>query len=106
MIELDGVIVGGGILGMLIGLEVEMAFPGLDFAILEKERFVGEHSSSRNSGVLHAGIYYPFHSLKKKFCIEGNRLWYKMGEEIDIDVKKCGKYLIAILPRILIEFSI
>ncbi len=96
MIELDGVIVGGGILGMLIGLEVEMAFPGLDFAILEKERFVGEHSSSRNSGVLHAGIYYPFHSLKKKFCIEGNRLWYKMGEEIDIDVKKCGKYLIAI----------
>ena len=96
MLQLDGVIVGAGILGMLIGLEIEKEFPEFNLVILEKERFVGEHSSSRNSGVLHAGIYYPFHSLKRKLCIEGNRLWYKMGEEIGIDLKKCGKYLIAI----------
>ncbi len=96
MLQMDGVIVGAGILGMLTGLEITKFFPELDLAILEKEKFVGEHSSSRNSGVLHAGIYYPFNSLKRKFCIEGNRLWYEIGEKIQIDIKKCGKYLIAI----------
>ena len=96
MLQLDGVIVGAGILGMLTGLEIMKASPNLDLAILEKEKFVGEHSSSRNSGVLHAGIYYPFNSFKRMLCIEGNKLWNEMGEKIDIGVKKCGKYLIAI----------
>ena len=94
MLQLDGIIVGSGILGMLTGLEIMRASPDLDLAILEKEKFVGEHSSSRNSGVLHAGIYYPFNSFKRILCIEGNKLWHEMGEKIDIGVKKCGKYRI------------
>ena len=96
MLQLDGVIVGAGILGMLTGIEISKSFSDLDLAILEKEKFVGEHSSSRNSGVLHAGLYYPFNSFKRRFCIEGNNLWYELGEKHKIDVKKCGKYLIAI----------
>ena len=65
MLQLDGIIVGAGVLGMLTGLEIMRTSPDLDLAILEKEKFVGEHSSSRNSGVLHAGIYYPFNSFKR-----------------------------------------
>ena len=95
MLQIDGVVVGAGILGLLTGLEISKKKPNLDLIILEKERFAGEHSSSRNSGVLHAGIYYPFNSLKRKFCIEGNKLWCEMEKELKLGVKKCGKYLVA-----------
>ena len=96
MLHLDGVIVGAGILGMLIGLEITEAFSDLDLVILEKEKFVGEHSSSRNSGVLHAGIYYPSNSFKRRFCIEGNKQWFEIQKKFDMGAKRCGKYLIAI----------
>jgi L-2-hydroxyglutarate oxidase LhgO len=64
-------------------------------ALFEKEAFVGEHSTSRNSGVLHSGIYYPLNSLKKKLCLEGNKIWHKLGIEKKIKINRCGKYIIS-----------
>ena len=94
MLQLDGVIVGAGILGMLTGLEIIKASPNLDLAILEKEKFVGEHSSSRNSGVLHAGIYYPKNSLKAQLCVKGNSEIYSYAQKRGIKFNKCGKLII------------
>ncbi len=88
-------IIGGGILGLTIAYELSKKYPGLDMVILEKEHFPGEHASSRNSAVIHSGIYYPTGSLKHQLCIEGNRLWSSYASELNFKVNKCGKYLIS-----------
>jgi L-2-hydroxyglutarate oxidase LhgO len=95
MIDIDAVIIGAGINGMFSALEFSKQFPHLDVALFEKEAFVGEHSTSRNSGVLHSGIYYPLNSLKKKLCLEGNKIWHKLGIEKKIKINRCGKYIIS-----------
>jgi L-2-hydroxyglutarate oxidase LhgO len=95
MVDIDAVIIGAGINGMLTALEFARQLPHLEVALFEKEAFVGEHSTSRNSGVLHSGIYYPFNSFKKKLCLEGNKIWYKLGVEKKIKINQCGKYIIS-----------
>jgi L-2-hydroxyglutarate oxidase LhgO len=67
----------------------------MSVAVIEKELRSGEGISSRNSGVIHAGMYYPQSSLKKKFCISGNKLLYKYAKNKNINHKKIGKYIIA-----------
>lgn len=66
-----------------------------DIALFEMNPFPGEHSSSRNSGVLHAGLYYPANSKKQDFCLKGNFLWEELGKEIGFRVTRPGKYLVA-----------
>jgi L-2-hydroxyglutarate oxidase LhgO len=68
---------------------------GKSVLILEKESRAGEGISSRNSGVIHSGMYYPADSLKTKFCIEGNKLLYEYAEHKNISHKKTGKYIVA-----------
>ena len=63
--------------------------------MIEQESRAGEGISSRNSGVIHAGMYYPKESLKTKFCIEGNKLLYEYAELKNISHKKTGKFIIA-----------
>jgi L-2-hydroxyglutarate oxidase LhgO len=92
----ENVIAGAGILGLLIAYELLKKTSPDNIIILEKEAFVGEHSSSRNSGVLHAGIYYETGSLKHLMCIEGRELWNQLAHDFEINVNKCGKYLIAV----------
>ena len=65
--NVDFLIVGGGILGLSIALEILRNFPASRTLILEKEARSGLHASGRNSGVLHAGFYYSAVSLKAKF---------------------------------------
>lgn len=89
------IICGGGVLGLLVAHELRNLYPDLEFALLEKEGSLGDHTSGRNSGVLHAGIYYPLDSLKRELCIEGNRLWRKIGIDHNITINACGKYVIA-----------
>lgn len=67
-----------------------------DIIIIEKNPSFGQETSSRNSEVIHAGIYYPKDSLKTKTCIEGNQLLYKFCAEENIAHKKIGKLIVAI----------
>lgn len=70
----------------------------MSVAVIEKESRTGEGISSRNSGVIHAGMYYPQSSLKTKFCIRGNKLLYEYAKNKNINHKKIGKYIIASKP--------
>ncbi len=60
----------------------------MSVVVLERESRAGEGVSSRNSGVIHAGMYYPADSLKTKFCVTGNRLLYEYAERKNINHKK------------------
>ena len=67
--HLPVIIIGGGVVGLSIAYAIKSSFPDLEIAILDQGHFLGDHASGRNSGVLHAGLYYPENSLKKKFCL-------------------------------------
>ena len=67
----DYIIIGAGIIGLTIALELKHRDPNSIITILEKESEPGKHSSVRNSGVLHSGIYYPPDSLRAKICSQG-----------------------------------
>ncbi|MCP4914156.1 MAG: FAD-dependent oxidoreductase [Oligoflexia bacterium] len=89
------VICGGGILGLLLAKELSHKFSPDDLALFEKNEFLGEGNTSRNSGVLHSGIYYPTDSLKHKHCLAGNKMWRNLASELDITVNPCGKFIVA-----------
>lgn len=89
----DILIVGAGIVGLSLAYQIKKKFPTLTIVILEKEKDIGLHTSGRNSGVLHAGIYYKPGSIKSKVCVKGaNRLkeWCKKER---INLLKCGKVI-------------
>ena len=65
-------IIGAGVIGLNIAKTLAARFPTAKIEVLEKEKTVGLHTSGRNSGVIHAGIYYATDSLKAKFCKQGN----------------------------------
>lgn len=90
----DFVIVGGGIVGLSLARELAQRRVGR-IAVLEKETTLGRHASGRNSGVVHAGIYYPPSSMKAQFCVKGHDLLldYVRGE--GLPVVDCGKVVIA-----------
>ena len=71
----DIVIIGAGIIGLAIADKLSKSFNNI--LIIEKEDKFGQHVSSRNSEVIHSGIYYPDDSLKSKLCIRGNKLLYE-----------------------------
>ena len=89
----DVVIIGGGVIGLSIAREISKF--GRETIVLEKNDRAGDVTSSRNSGVIHAGIYYPEDFLKSKLCIEGNRLIYEYAKSKKINHKQYGKYIIA-----------
>ena len=91
----DFLIIGAGIVGLTIALELKKQFPDSTITILEKESLPGVHASGRNSGVLHAGFYYTADSLKAKLCRDGNFAWRKYCEEHDLTINHCGKLVIA-----------
>ena len=77
--QADIVIVGAGVVGLAIAAEV--AKEGREVYLLEKNETFGQEQSSRNSEVIHAGIYYEKDSLKAKLCLEGSSLLYELCEE-------------------------
>ena len=87
------VIVGAGIIGLSIARCI--AKKNINVLVLEKNKKFGEETSSRNSGVVHAGIYYPQNSLKAKLCTKGNSEIYSYAKERGIGHNKCGKLIIA-----------
>ena len=89
----DVIVIGGGVIGLSIARELLLS--GKETIVLEKNERAGDVTSSRNSGVIHAGIYYPENFLKTKLCVEGNKLIYEYAKEKKINHKKYGKYIIA-----------
>ena len=75
MESVDAIVVGAGVVGLAVARELARA--GHDTIILEAEDAIGTHTSSRNSEVIHAGIYYPKGSLKARACVAGKELLYE-----------------------------
>ena len=91
----DLLIIGAGIVGLTIALELKKQFPDASITIIEKEDHSGAHASGRNSGVLHAGFYYTADSLKAKLCRDGNFAWREYCQENNLTLNHCGKLVIA-----------
>jgi L-2-hydroxyglutarate oxidase LhgO len=94
----DILIVGAGIIGLTIARELVNAGHG-DIVIIEKEPELGRHASGRNSGVLHAGIYYSPDSLKAKSCLNGNFLMRDFCREKGLPLLESGKVIVARTPE-------
>lgn len=90
----DFLIVGAGIVGLTCALEIRRREPASRIIVLEKERSPGRHSSGRNSGVLHSGIYYPPGTLKARVCGEGARRMAQYCEDRGLPINRIGKLLI------------
>lgn len=93
--QIDIAIIGGGIVGLWICRELLSKHPQYTIALFEKESYLLEHTSGRNSEVLHAGIYYSTNSMKHRFCIEGNSLWREYFKKHQLDFLDCGKYIVS-----------
>lgn len=89
------VVIGGGIVGCHIAYLLSKE--GFEVFLLEKEKALGEHTSTRNSGVIHAGIYYPKDSLKARLCVRGRHLTYEFLDKYNIPYRKCGKIIVALV---------
>src|SRR5580700_3449057 len=90
------VVVGGGILGLATSLQLLRRLPDLRIVILEKEAELATHQSGHNSGVLHAGLYYPPGSLKARLCREGKAAVEEFATQHDIPFEHCGKLVVAL----------
>lgn len=91
---LDAVVVGAGIVGAAVARALALA--GREVTLLEAEDHPGQHASSRNSEVIHAGIYYPPGSLKARTCIAGRDALYRYCSERGIAHRRIGKVLLAV----------
>src|SRR5579863_840760 len=91
----DVLIVGGGIIGLAVALEITQRFPRLRLVLVEKEDRVGRHQSGHNSGVIHSGVYYKPGSLKAKFCVTGAEAMVKFCREHGVPHQICGKVIVA-----------
>jgi L-2-hydroxyglutarate oxidase LhgO len=103
MDTVEAVVIGAGVVGLAIGRE--LAARGRDTLILEAAERFGSGASSRNSEVMHAGIYYPQDSLKARLCVAGRDRLYAYCEQRGIPHRRCGKLIVATeaaqLPRLL-----
>jgi len=97
MDELDCAVIGGGVVGLAVARALALA--GREVVVLEAENAIGTGTSSRNSEVIHAGIYYPQGSLKARLCVEGKQALYAYAEERGVPHRRCGKLIVATSPE-------
>src|SRR5690349_12036449 len=93
MDRIECVVVGAGIVGLAAARALALA--GREVVILEAEEAIGTHTSSRNSEVIYAGIYYPEGSLKARACVEGRQRLYAYCEKHGVPFRRCGKLIVA-----------
>jgi L-2-hydroxyglutarate oxidase LhgO len=93
VLELDAAVIGGGVVGLAIARALALA--GREVTLIEAERRLGSHSSSRNSEVIHAGIYYAPGSLKARLCVAGRHALYDYCEREGVPHERLGKIIVA-----------
>ena len=93
MDQIDTVVIGAGVVGLAVARALTLR--GREVLVLEAADAIGTGTSSRNSGVIHAGIYYAAGSLKARLCVEGKALLYAYCAERGIGHRRCGKLLVA-----------
>jgi len=96
MDEFDCAVIGAGVVGLAVARA--LALQGREVIVLEAEGAIGTGTSSRNSEVIHAGIYYPQGSLKARLCVQGKQMLYAYATERGIPHRRCGKLIVATAP--------
>lgn len=91
--RVDAIVIGAGVVGLACARA--LARGGREVLVLERHASIGEETSSRNSEVIHAGIYYPEGSLKARACVEGKALLYRYCRDYQIPHRRCGKLIVA-----------
>jgi L-2-hydroxyglutarate oxidase LhgO len=94
MESLDCVVIGAGVIGLAVARRLALA--GREVVVLEAEAGIGRHTSSRNSEVIHAGIYYPQDTLKARLCVAGRHALYAYLAERGVPHRRIGKVLVAV----------
>jgi L-2-hydroxyglutarate oxidase LhgO len=103
MDAVDAVVIGAGVVGLAIARA--LALRGREVLILEAAEHFGTETSSRNSEVIHAGIYYPRGSLKAHLCVEGRSLLYDFCDAYGVPYRRCGKLIVATSEAQLAELN-
>jgi L-2-hydroxyglutarate oxidase len=91
----DFILIGGGIVGVSTALQLKQRHPGAEILLIEKEASLALHQTGRNSGVVHAGVYYQPGSLKAEFCKQGAAYTAEFCQEHGLPFERCGKLLVA-----------
>jgi L-2-hydroxyglutarate oxidase LhgO len=91
--DVETIVVGAGVVGLAIANALAAA--GQEVIVLEQHGLIGSETSSRNSEVIHAGIYYPPGSLRARLCVEGKARLYRFCEENGVAYRRCGKLIVA-----------
>jgi L-2-hydroxyglutarate oxidase LhgO len=97
MEQVDAVVIGAGVVGLAVARA--LALSGREVLVLESENAIGTGTSSRNSEVIHAGIYYPAGSLKARLCVQGKQMLYAYCAERGIAHQQLGKLIVATSPE-------
>jgi L-2-hydroxyglutarate oxidase LhgO len=97
MEQVEAVVIGAGVVGLAVGRA--LALSGREVLVLESENAIGTGTSSRNSEVIHAGIYYPAGSLKARLCVQGKQMLYAYCAERGVAHRQLGKLIVATSPE-------
>lgn len=92
--DFDSIVIGAGVVGLAIARALAMS--GRSVLVLERHRFIGQETSSRNSEVIHAGIYYPQGSWKARLCVRGKEMLYSYCDTHRVAYKRLGKLIVAV----------
>ncbi len=95
--DVETIVIGAGVVGLAVGRA--LALQGQEVIVLERHDLIGSETSSRNSEVIHAGLYYPPGSLRAKLCVAGKHMLYRFCADNGVTAKRCGKLLVATRPE-------
>ncbi|KAJ3569350.1 hypothetical protein NP233_g5104 [Leucocoprinus birnbaumii] len=91
----DYLVIGGGVVGLAIAQRLSQRFPSKSTFLVERHGRAGEETSSRNSEVIHSGLYYPPDSLKTRLCLRGRDMMYERCKAYNVPYKQVGKLVVA-----------